>query len=231
MERIRMCRPRFLKGLAAGRAAIDLSRCWDKDEGVKLTVGFIDTPETALRARILGHMNAWGAQANVVFTESTNEPRVRIARWDNHDSADDWGYWSVIGTDIDLIAPDRPTMNLEKFTMDIPEAEFHRVVRHEAGHTLGFVHEHQRKEIIDRLDPAKVIAEYRRTQGWSEEEVWDQVLTPRDLSSIFGTPHAEEDSIMCYHLDGSLTKDGEPIVGGVDITADDHAFAASVYPK
>jgi hypothetical protein len=29
-----------------------------------------------------------------------------------------------------------------------PDAEFYRVVRHETGHTLGFPHEHMRKEII-----------------------------------------------------------------------------------
>ena len=44
-------------------------------------------------------------------------------------------------------------MNLEAFTMQTPDSEFHRVVRHEAGHTLGFPHEHMRKAIVAAPGP------------------------------------------------------------------------------
>ena len=70
-----------------------------------------------------------------------------------------------------------------------------------------------------------------RSQGWSRQEVIDQVLTPLEESSILGTPIAEQDSIMCYQIGADLTLDGEPIVGGTDITPHDFAFAAEVYPK
>src|SRR4051812_42892005 len=56
--------------------------------GVHLTVGFIDNPEQELRDRILSHMNAWGATANVDFTETDGAADVRVAR-----VAGD-GYWS-----------------------------------------------------------------------------------------------------------------------------------------
>ena len=36
---------------------------------------------------------------------------------------------------------------------------------------------------------------------------------------------------MCYQLPGDITKDGKPIVGGLDIDASDFAFAASIYAK
>jgi hypothetical protein len=52
------------------------------------------------------------------------------------------GYWSYLGTDIRLIPWNRPTMNLQGFTMNTSESEYKRVVRHETGHTLGFPHEH-----------------------------------------------------------------------------------------
>jgi hypothetical protein len=212
------------------RLAIDVTRYWGRD-GVHLTVGFIDTPDTALRKRILSHMNAWGTRANVSFVEADVDPQVRIARWTASDSPDDWGYWSNLGTDIKLIARDRPTMNLEAFTMNTPDSEFYRVVRHETGHTLGFPHEHMRKAIIDRLDPEKVIAEYMRTQHWSRQEVINQVLTPLEESSVLGTEQSDVTSIMCYQIDGSLTIDGQPIPGGTDINELDYTFAASVYPK
>ena len=71
--------------------------------------------------------------------------------------------------------------------MQTPDSEFYRVVRHEAGHTLGFPHEHMRKAIVERLDREKVIADYMRSQGWTRQEVIDQVLTPLEESSLLGT--------------------------------------------
>jgi hypothetical protein len=113
--------------------------------------------------------------------------------------------------------------------MATPESEFRRVVRHEAGHTLGFPHEHMRQELVVRLDRDKVIAAYMASEGWTEQDVIDQVLTPLEESSILGTP-TDETSIMCYQIDGSLTLDGTPVLGGVDINDADHTFAALVYP-
>jgi hypothetical protein len=36
---------------------------------------------------------------------------------------------------------------------------------------------------------------------------------------------------MCYQIPGSITKDGQPIVGGLDIDPSDFTFAATIYPK
>lgn len=119
--------------------------------GVYLTVGFLDDAPADLRGRILWHMNAWSATANVQFVETNTDPQVRIARTQGS------GYWSYLGTDILSISADQPTMNLDSFTMDTPDSEFYRVVRHETGHTLGFPHEHMRRELVDRIDPDKAI--------------------------------------------------------------------------
>ena len=218
------------QGNEGERLALDVTRYWGAG-GVNLTVGFIDTPDRALRDRILSHLNAWSEKANVQFVASDAEPQVRIARWTAQDSPGDEGYWSNLGTDVLLIDPRRPTMNLEAFTMSMRDSEFHRVVRHEAGHTIGFPHEHLRQEIIQRLDREKVIRAFMASQGWTRQEVIDQVLTPLEEASLLATPTAEEDSIMCYEIPGSLTLGGREIVGGTDITANDHAFAAQVYPK
>ena len=71
-------------------------------------MGFIDTPDTALRNRILSHMNAWSKSSNVSFVESDVDPQVRIARWTAADSPGNEGYWSNLGTDILLISPGSP---------------------------------------------------------------------------------------------------------------------------
>src|SRR5262249_30209520 len=144
---------------------------------------------------------------------------------------DEGGYWSYLGTDILSIERDEPTMNLEAFTMRTPDSEFYRVVRHETGHTLGCPHEHMRRALVARIDPAKAYAYFRDTQGWSQTETRQQVLTPLAESSLLGTEDADPKSIMCYQIPGAITKDRRPILGGRDIDRWDYAFMARIYPK
>lgn len=210
------------KGSEGERLVVDRRVYWGP-EGVRLTVGFLDGPEPALRRKILAHMNAWNARgANVEFTESEVDPQVRIARAAR-------GYWSYRGTDILTVPPDEPTMNLHGFTMATEDAEFFRVVRHETGHTLGFPHEHMRREIVDRLDRDKVIEHYSSTLHWSRTMVIRQVLTPLEDASVFGSATADANSIMCYQIPGELTIDGEPILGGTDIDDIDYELVAQLY--
>lgn len=209
------------------RIAVVIARRWPA-AGVRLTVGFLDNPPAALRKRILSHMNAWARTANVKFTESRRNPQVRIARLSNPPEFS--GYWSYVGTDILSIPANQPTMNLEAFTMNTPESEFHRVVRHETGHTLGFPHEHMRRALVKKIDPAKAIRYFRETQGWTADETRQQVLTPLEEAALISTL-ADPRSIMCYQIPGIITKDGKPILGGTDIDKVDYRFAASIYPK
>ncbi|MBA2305568.1 MAG: hypothetical protein H0W08_23445, partial [Acidobacteria bacterium] len=210
------------------RLAVVVGRRWPAG-GARLSVQFLDNPPANLRARILQHMNAWNKSGNVVFTETRRTGKVRIARLNS--PPDMSGYWSFIGTEILEIPDDEPTLNLEGFTMQVSDAEFQRVVRHEAGHTLGFDHEHMRGALVKRIDRKKAVAFFDRTQGWTAQEVDEQVLTPLADKSIMGTAEADPLSIMCYQIPGSITKDGKPIVGGNDINPKDFAFAASIYPK
>jgi hypothetical protein len=219
--------PDDLSGDNAGRLAIVVNKWWGPS--ADLTVGFLDNPSRELRDKILLHLNAWSRDAAVRFHEVTTDPTIRIGRLSEADFPGFGGYWSYLGTDIDKIPDHQPTMNFEGFTEATPDSEFRRVVRHEAGHSLGFPHEHMRQELVQRLDWNKVIAAYTAAEGWTEQEVIDQVLTPLEESSVFGTAAADETSIMCYQIEGGLTLDGRPITGGTDINETDHRFAARVY--
>lgn len=209
--------------ITPGHIAVLTTKYWGS-AGVKLGVTFLDTKDPSLKQRILAHMNAWNQSSNVQFAESS-QGEVRIARTPRD------GYWSFLGTDIRLIAPGEPTMNLDSFSMSTPESEYKRVVRHETGHTLGFPHEHMRRELVARLDPEKTLAYFGRTQGWSADQVRAQVLTPLDEAALKATLHADQMSIMTYSLPGSITIDGQPIIGGVDIDPSDFDFASLIYPK
>ena len=222
LQRLLSVMPSF--SLRPERIAVVTTKYWHT-KGVKLTVGFLDNPPRDLRDHILLHMNAWSSRINASFVEVNSNAQVRIARTEGD------GYWSYLGTDILSIPAGQPTMNLDSFTMQTPESEFHRVVRHETGHTLGCPHEHMRKELVERIDEEKAIEYFGETQGWTPEEVRQQVLTPLEESSLLGTPNADPKSIMCYQIPGTITKNGQPILGGTDIDESDFQFMASIYPK
>jgi hypothetical protein len=46
-----------------------------------------------------------------------------------------------------------------------------------------------------------------------------------------GTTSADSGSIMTYQIPGEITKDGNPIVGGTEISSSDYEFVAQIYPK
>jgi hypothetical protein len=204
------------------RIAVVVSKYWGPTPR-QLTVSFMESTPADLRARLLTHMNEWAKSGCISFVETQGVGQVRISR-------EGGGYWSYLGTDILHIPQDRQTMNLEAFTMDTPESEYRRVVRHETGHTMGFPHEHMRQELVALIDPNKAYEYFQQTQGWNRAMVDAQVLTPLDQKSIMGTP-PDQTSIMCYQLPGSITINGNPIVGGLDVNATDAAFDAQIYPK
>lgn len=210
--------------LSPAEIAVLTTKYWGP-AGVKLTVSFLDNPGKVLRDRILSHMNAWSKKSNIAFRYTAGTGQVRIARIPND------GYWSYLGTDVLSIPLQRPTLNLDSFTMSTPESEFRRVVRHEAGHTLGFPHEHMRKALVALIDRQKAIKYFGDTQGWSPDEVVAQVLTPLEEGSLIATAKADPRSIMCYQIPGILTKNGQPIVGGTDIVASDYDFVGRIYPR
>jgi hypothetical protein len=212
----------FLAALEPEHLAVLTTRYWGT-AGVRLGVAFMEPAPEDLARHILFHMNAWAECCHVEFVPSSQEPHVRVTR-------EGEGYWSNLGTDCLLVPRSRPTMCFAGFTMQTPESEFIRVVRHEAGHALGFVHEHMRADLVRRIDPAKAVAWFGRTQGWDADTVRAQVLTPLEEGSLWGTRAADQQSIMCYQLPGFLTLDGRPITGGVDLDQSDRDFAALVYP-
>lgn len=212
-------------GLPAARIAVLVSKYWGPAPR-QLSVSFMESTPADLKARILSHMNAWSARCNKSFALTTGTGEVRISRTSD-------GYWSYLGVDVLQIPTDQQTMNLEAFTMQTPESEYRRVVRHETGHTCGFPHEHMRREFVARLNAQACYAYFAR-YGWDKQTVDEQVLTPLEDASIMApglepTP-ADQASIMCYQLPGSVTKDGQPILGGVDINDTDYGFAAKIYP-
>ncbi|MDM0065423.1 M12 family metallopeptidase [Variovorax sp. J31P207] len=204
------------------RIAVLTSKYWGPQLR-RMTVSFMESTPSDLQKRIISHMNAWSGCCGISFVATSGVGDVRISRQPG-------GYWSYLGTDIQHIPKNRQTMNLEGFTMNTPESEYKRVVRHETGHTLGFPHEHMRASLVARIDPAKAYAWFLKTYGWDKATVDAQVLTSLSEASLMATP-PDQTSIMCYQLPAAITKDGKPITGGIDINKTDCGFAGRIYPK
>lgn len=212
--------PRNSWTLGPARIAMLTTKYWGPTQR-RLTVSFLDSTPGPLHDRILEHLNAWNVGVTFAPVPSGGDVRITFSQD---------GYWSYVGTDIHHIDRDQPTMCLQDFDMDTPESEYRRVVRHEVGHTLGFEHEHMRRELVAKIDKGKAYRYFGRTQGWTHRDVNEQVLTPLDIRSLMGTP-PDVTSVMCYQLPGEVTVDGQPIPGGDDINATDRAFAERVYPR
>jgi hypothetical protein len=195
--------------------------------GYTLKVAFKPSP-TEIQDRVMAHARRWSEFGDVDFAPVAL--RMTPGAYDVLVGFDQPGYWSMVGTGSRQVPIGESTLNLEDFDSgQMPESEWTRVVCHEVGHALGALHEQQRGAVIARLNPAAVIAEFRRTQGWSEEEIRQQILTPMNEAEVIEGPE-DDYSIMMYSFSPSLTYDGKGIVGGKDITEYDKLVFSTVYP-
>lgn len=200
------------------------SKFWG-DRARDLPVAFLEGPPQTFIDRVMSHANAWGDFGRVRFRH-TNDLSQAVVRVTLRAS----GYWSYVGTDCLQIPLNQPTLSLQGFTLQTPESEYRRVVRHEFGHALGHAHEQQRRDVLALLDEAKVIAYFRTTQGWSEAQVRAQILTPIEENQFRNPSPADTASIMCYSFPGTITRNGRPIPGGLDFSAWDREYFGKNYP-
>ncbi|MEM7151473.1 MAG: hypothetical protein AAF799_01475 [Myxococcota bacterium] len=187
-------------------------------------VEFLDNPSRLLRHRILEHMNAWSDWGHVRFCETRGIGDIRITRSGRE------GHWSYIGTEILFTSTSEATMNLSGFTEHTSDYELIRVVRHMTGHCLGLEHERLPQAQVACIDRQRAIEYFGRLYGWSQETVIEQVLTPLERGSLLGSSGRSHLSLMSHQVPGRITRDGRPIIGGLDIHAADGEIIAGRYP-
>lgn len=202
-------------------AAMETQRRWPN--GMALRIHFIDG-DPAVQRRVEEIVVEWGQYANVKFAFGAGpEAEIRIAFKPN------WGSWSYMGTDCSLPQlAGRPTMNLGWLTPTTPDVEYRRVVLHEFGHALGLVHEHLSPSAEIPWDEQKVIAYYKRTNGWDENYTRSNVLA-RSKADAF--THFDPHSIMLYPVPKELTRGGFEIPwSNSELSALDKEFIGKMYP-
>jgi hypothetical protein len=206
------------------RIAVLANRYWPP--GTTITVAFLGGTK-ALHARVIFLMIEWSKYTSIKFRLAKRGERAlcRIG-FDPRQ-----GSWSYVGLDNAEIPYEQLTMNLGWMSLQTPETEARRVVWHEVAHLLGCPHEHQRKEIVDLLDPAACTWYFGGPpNNWPPRTVQQQVLTPIPAASLWGGP-VQITSITCYGFPAQLTRSRQPIPGGSVITPEDAEFMGRVYGK
>lgn len=142
------------------------------------------------------------------------------------------GHWSYVGKYCAKIPQAEKTMNLALTggVFGDRSNEWDRVAIHETLHAIGFQHEHQSPQNTIKWNVPVVLAEYRASQGWSDAEIYDQVLNRSDAKDFNGTAF-DPKSIMEYPISAKETLDGFSVGWNRKLTETDIATIRRIYPQ
>jgi hypothetical protein len=224
-ERVDNVRVMPLLTAAAGRprAAVERFKLWQN--GRTLRVRFLDG-RADVQAKVEAIAHEWEDVANLTlrFVKSgAAEIRVSFA---------EQGFsWSTVGTDCLTVPAKEATMNFGWLTPTTALTEYRRVVRHEFGHALGMIHEHQNPDAQGKIpwDKPKVYAYYAK-QGWSKDDVDTNLFEVYDTAMTNFTDF-DPTSIMEYAIPEELTIGTYSIGWNTALSDTDAAFMRSQYPR
>lgn len=189
---------------------------------------------TFIRRKVQQYANEWSNYANIRFNfVNGGESEIIIT------FGEDGKSYSKIGTDaIDPwfrigagtgIVPNE-TMHFGWFTDTTNDEEFRRVVLHEFGHALGFIHEHQNPVAGIPWNREAVYINYAGSpNNWSREEVDRNLFEKYNRNQTQFTQY-DRTSIMHYPIDPSETIGGFSVGLNNSLSATDIAFARVMYP-
>jgi Astacin (Peptidase family M12A) len=215
--------PGMRGGMMRPRAAVERLKLWEN--GRHLRVKFLDgVPE--VQSKVTAVAKEWEAIANLHLDfVNSGAAEIRIS------FAEKGFSWSTVGTDALTVSASKATMNYGWLEPNTSLSEYQRVVRHEFGHALGMIHEHQNPAALGQIpwDKEKVYAYYAQ-QGWSRADVDFNIF---EVYSEDSTNHTTFDptSIMEYAIPDSLTVGSYSIGWNTNFSPTDIEFMRRQYPK
>jgi hypothetical protein len=210
-------------GPGRARAAVERMKLWENGRTLKLR--FLDGNAT-VQGKVQAIAKEWEALANLKLEfVAGGTAQIRIS------FAEKGFSWSTVGTDALTVTASQATMNYGWLEPDTDLREYQRVVRHEFGHALAMIHEHQNPAAQGQIpwDRPKVYAYYAQ-QGWSKEDVDFNIF---ELYTEDSTNHSSFDpsSIMEYAIPDALTIGSYAIGWNTEFSPMDITFMRRQYPK
>lgn len=195
------------------------SKFWTN--GKRLQVFFLDGTSKQ-KEKVRKFMYDWNF-SGVQITETTSKKSsdVRI-------SFKYSGSWSYVGTDNKLIGKDQVTMNYGWIDDQTDDKEASRVVRHEFGHAIGLMHEHQHPKNGIKWN-VNAVYKYYADNGWSKNDVDNNVLNKYSETTT-NYDEFDKNSIMLYPIPSYLTLDGFSVGWNTEISKNDKKFIQKMYP-
>lgn len=198
-------------------------KMWTPGEIIKYGVIDFSGNSESYKDTIQKYAEIWENYANInlEYTETISEAQVRIG-------LEKGSSWSYIGRDVLDIASDVKTMNFGWLGSD---AELNqRVILHEFGHVLGFVHEHNGPASNIQWKKDLVYQYYAQPPNkWSKEMV-DQNVMFKYSQTLTNFSDYDEHSIMHYPIDPRLTTNYHGTPFNTDLSETDKQYAAIFYP-
>lgn len=202
------------------------TKFWTNGQTLRIAITRYDE---AMFQTVVAAIKQWAPHVNLNFefielddNDELYDGDIRILLSHLNDGADS----SVIGTDAQNILPHLPTMVLGT---DYQSPFFTVAVMHEFGHALGVEHEHQHPDApLDWNLPA-LYREFKK-HGWTEEEIYRNVLKKLDYRQIRQTPY-DPKSIMHYAFPASVMWDKIEVPQNNQLSEQDIKFISSVYPR
>ena len=203
------------------KGAVVRKKLWKP--GRVLRVRYLDG-DPAVQRRVEPFAHQWSQFANIKFVFGADpDAEIRISFLGT-------GSWSYIGTDALGIPKNQPTMNFGWLKPDTAESEYSRVVVHEFGHALGFIHEHQNPVGEIPWDKPKVYAYYAGPPNrWSKQQT-DVNLFQRYSAAETNFTAFDTKSIMLYPIPNDFTIGDFEVGWNTKLSDMDKEFVAITYP-
>jgi hypothetical protein len=194
------------------------------DVGKEINVKFVTGGSKQMQQTIMNAAKEWEKYANVKFKFVTSGPaqvRIRLG--------DDDGYWSMVGTQANIIAEDQHTMNFDTTGSNFAYSYSLRgTVIHEFGHAIGLLHEHESPVSGIQWDKEAVYEYYKSV--WDKETVDAQIFSTYNVSYTNGTKY-DNKSIMHYPINPKHTKNNYKVDWNWEVSAGDKEIVGMLYPK
>jgi serralysin len=209
------------------------ARLWPN--GSTITVKFLGG-SPLMRLKTIQYANEWSRYVNIRFRFVENSNADIKVRYNNDGSS-----WSMLGRVVkdiealraigEVFAGEIATMNFGWFTDATSDEEFRRVILHEFGHALGFVHEHSHPEANIPWDREATYAAYAAPpNGWDRGKVDDQVFKKYSRNQTQFSNY-DRMSIMQYPVPNELTVGDFEIPWNTSLSQADKDFSAIIYPR